>query len=83
VTDKYLGVVFQINGQVHYGWIRMTVNAGGGAVTGTITGYAYNTVANQSLKAGEPGTPQAALKPQPATLGMLSLGASHVELRRK
>jgi hypothetical protein len=82
VTDKYLGVRFLINGEDHYGWVRFTVSSAQGSVTGTITGYAYNTVAGQSLKAGEPGTHSNAVDARPASLGALSLGAAGVEMWR-
>ncbi len=40
-----LGLEFKMLGQVHYGWARL--------VEGTLTGYAYETVAGQSIAAGQ------------------------------
>ena len=37
--------------QIHYGWIRLTGGAPGG-VSGTITGYAYETIPNKRVLAG-------------------------------
>jgi hypothetical protein len=49
-NNRFLGVKFQIKGQTHYGWIRLTVDTG--AFSATITGYAYETVANRVIDAG-------------------------------
>lgn len=56
--DGYLGLRFQINGEPHFGWARLSVQfVGGSAGNRTweahLTGYAYDTVANQPIKAGE------------------------------
>lgn len=79
VENRYLGVKFQIDGETHYGWVRMNVSCN----VGTITGYAYETVANRPLDAGilpfanqsdaSPVEPQ--LNPKPTSLGMLAAGA--------
>lgn len=50
-TDKFLGVKFDITGNTHYGWVRLDVAAD--ATTITVKDYAYNTVANDSIKAGQ------------------------------
>jgi hypothetical protein len=56
VKNKYLGVRIQINGQMHEGWVRLTVSSSKQVITGTITGYAYDTVANETgLAAGQIG----------------------------
>ena len=61
----YLGVKFDLNGQIHYGWV-----AGKGEGTEfDITGWAYNTIANAPIDAGQGATPE------PGTLGMLALGS--------
>lgn len=83
-ADSFLGVRFLINGETHYGWIRMTVSIYAFQVNDYITGYAYNTIANQPIRAG-----QGLMKPQiaddvhPASLGALSLGADGLKLWRK
>jgi PEP-CTERM motif len=65
-SPGYLGIKFLIDGQAHYGWI-----AGQGNVTSfEILGWAYNTVPNQPIDAG-----QTSSVPEPATLGLLALGA--------
>lgn len=49
VNNRYLGLKFQIDGKTHYGWARLNVSG----FTGTLTGYAYETVENQSIRAGQ------------------------------
>jgi hypothetical protein len=58
VQNRYLGLQFQIGGATHYGWARLTVKFHGGATNDRtweahLTGYAYETVANQPIKAGQ------------------------------
>jgi hypothetical protein len=48
VKRRYLGLKFQIGGKTHYGWARLNVSN----FTGTLTGYAYETVANKTIRAG-------------------------------
>jgi hypothetical protein len=50
VTNKFMGFKFLIGSEIHYGWARLKVQ---GALTTTVTGYAYETVANRSLRAGQ------------------------------
>lgn len=57
VSDKYLGLRFQIAGQTHYGWARLSVRATGELPEDWILkDYAYNSVAEASIMAGEGGT---------------------------
>jgi hypothetical protein len=51
-TDRFLGVKFLIAGQVHYGWVRLSVG-GSRRLKAAISGYAYETVANQPIRAGQ------------------------------
>jgi hypothetical protein len=88
--DQYLGVAFLIDGATHYGWIRMTVTIGQdwGPFLGTVTGYAYETVANQSIHAGQLSDGDASAKLQnrliaQPSLGMLALGAPGMDLWRR
>jgi len=87
VNNKFLGVTFKISGRTHYGWVRVNLH------TKTITGYAYETNANQPILAGDKSgpvktgaaDPAQVLAPsqQPATLGALSLGANGLLLWRR
>jgi hypothetical protein len=51
--ERFLGVRFLIDGIIHYGWVRLTITSGPDkSVAGTITGYAYETIAGKTIKAG-------------------------------
>jgi hypothetical protein len=89
VTNRYLGFKFLIDGQVHYGWARMSVSNIHDAV---LTGYAYETVPNTPIIEGHTSGPEEAsyfapdlLAPssQPAELGVLALGADGLAIWRR
>lgn len=80
---SYLGFKFAISGEVHYGWARLKVELNSeGYFDVYLTGYAYESVANTPITAGqtsgsgEADAQPAAAKRLPATLGLLSVGAS-------
>lgn len=56
VIDHYLGLNFQINGRIHYGWARLSVklhqSRSGSHFIATLTGYAYETIPGKSIVAG-------------------------------
>ncbi|HXM21956.1 MAG TPA: hypothetical protein VN948_11915 [Terriglobales bacterium] len=95
--NRYLGVRFRIYGKIHYGWVRLSTPAfRPGVVTGyayeTIPGKSI--IAGKTHgKPNDPGeedfSPGASLStpipdtPQPASLGMLALGAKGVPLWRR
>jgi hypothetical protein len=81
VTDRYLGLKFVAGGEVHYGWARLSVTLGHHRqfddVSGTLTGYAYETVPNKPIIAGQIAgqiTGPDVIAVQPETLGGLALG---------
>jgi len=83
--DKYLGLKFEINGEVHFGWARLSVTCfTTSAAKVLITGYAYETVAGASILTGDTGAAQeraSSENPAPsfarrAHLGLLALGSS-------
>jgi hypothetical protein len=55
VTNRFLGLRFMIDGQVHFGWARLTVltDSHREAVRATLTGYAYETEANTPILTGQ------------------------------
>ena len=58
VTQRYLGLRFQVKGRSHYGWARLNVQYhvsrdGFDYFIATLTGYAYETIAGRSIKAGQ------------------------------
>lgn len=72
VKNRYLGLQFKINGVTHYGWARMNVQVQNQRVTATLTGYAYETVANKPIVAGQTKFDPTAK----ASLGTLAKGRS-------
>jgi hypothetical protein len=94
VRDRYLGLVFEIQGKNHFGWARLSVQFSSRQNTwrAQLTGYAYETVADRPIKAGqiqEQGDAAAGLNvpaPDPAqiaSLGGLALGADGIALWRR
>ena len=53
VASHYLGLRFQIDGKIHYGWARLSVQTEGWRITATLTGYAYETIVDKAIRAGE------------------------------
>jgi hypothetical protein len=86
-AGPYLGLKFTTGGEVHYGWARITVQANQLTITATLTGYAYETVANRPIITGvthgtfDPDQAQVepseltSPQPQSVSLGQLALGA--------
>lgn len=66
VKNHYLGLKFQINGQTHYGWVRMSVQVQGASVTAHVTGYAYESTPDKAIRAGDRGTLGALARGVPA-----------------
>jgi hypothetical protein len=94
LKNRYLGVRFQINGQFHYGWVRLTVTANAQLkkqdLSATITGYAYETVPNKPILAGtaekvtaDVPLPESVTNQSEPSLGMLALGADGLPLWRR
>lgn len=94
LKNHYLGVRFPINGQTHYGWIRLTVTtnpqAHGPMMTAKITGYAYETIPKKPILAGTAKQPTANIQvPQNIqdqigpSLGVLALGSEGLPLWRR
>jgi hypothetical protein len=85
-ASGFLGFQFQIDGQAHYGWAEVfaTPGSGGPSYRGEVRGYAYNTVPNQPIRAGQTsdGDLVGEIPPQPASLGLLALGAPGLDIWR-
>jgi hypothetical protein len=91
-TNQYLGLEITINGQHHFGWVRLTVDAVGNA---TLTGYAYETVAGKAIVTGVTSTSEndAGSDPDQASnvssgmatpsLGVLARGAEGLAVWRR
>jgi hypothetical protein len=78
VTNRYLALKFIIKGKTHFGWARLNVNVNHG-LTGLLTGYAYETVADRPIITGkEHGSYESGDSRSDAssgTLGRLAQGA--------
>ena len=90
--NRYLGLKFVIAGEVHYGWARLSESCWGYRNSAVLTGYAYETIPNQPIKAGqEQGTDDGleqsdtpnASEATPATLGHLARGAQALQVWRQ
>ncbi|MFI5219413.1 MAG: T9SS type A sorting domain-containing protein [Bacteroidia bacterium] len=57
-TDGYAGVRLQVNNLTYYGWVRLNVyiNTQNNSSSITIRDYAYNSVPDQPILAGDTGT---------------------------
>jgi hypothetical protein len=73
VNNRYLGFRFGIHGKTHYKWARLNVTVNGKVITGTLTGYAYETIPNKPIITGKTKGPDV-ITLQSATLGRLALG---------
>jgi len=85
--NAYLGVKFLIDGATHYGWIRLTVTTNTGIIAATVTGYAYETIAGQSIGAGQmvegESVPAEAAPVDRTSLGILALGSQGLAAWRR
>jgi len=98
VRDRFLGVQIQLNGQLHYGWVRLTVQRIRKLpffIDVTLKDYAYESTPNKAITAGDRGPDltseiqqekresiSAARPPVDASLGLLSAGADAIPLWR-
>ena len=93
-SNRFLGLKFTVNGQTHFGWARFSVHLPRAANTCSfdvlLTGYAYETTANQPITTGQTtgaanlGSLQdlAPSVPEP-TLGMLAAGFNGLDIWRR
>jgi hypothetical protein len=83
VTNRFLGVRFLINGEIHYGWIgfREVRNFPMGA---RLAGWAYETVPDKPILAGDNGAGASADNfISPTSLEILAAGHRAIDERRK
>jgi len=82
--SRCLGVRFLINGEVHYGWIGFREVRAYPAVAGRLFGWAYETVPDTAILAGDTGT-AAPLDSSisPTSLEILAAGHTAIGERRK
>jgi hypothetical protein len=75
-TTAYMGVMFNIEDAIHYGWVRIS-NPFYGASGGIIMDFAYETEAGVGILAG------AGAIPEPATATLILAGCILLTFRRK
>ena len=85
--NLYLGLQFTIDGQIHYGWARLTVstNKTTCVTKALLTGYAYETEPNTPITTGKlSGADEVGAVERPeAALGALALGSAGLEAWRR
>lgn len=89
----YLGVRFLIGSEIHYGWVRLTITGVCTVGKELMTGYAYETIPNKPIIAGQTSGPKVAslgeidevLAPfhQQGSLAALSLGSEGMSIWRR
>jgi|HubBroStandDraft_1064217.scaffolds.fasta_scaffold182397_1 hypothetical protein len=55
VRNRYLALTLNVEGEIHYGWARLSVKVSRGSmldIAATLTGYAYETIPNKPIIAG-------------------------------
>ena len=77
-TTGYVGLQFDISSQTHYGWARVTYNDGSNNIA--LHDFAYESVAGQSINAGDTG---AVPEPSRTLLALAGLGGVALRRRRK
>jgi hypothetical protein len=84
VANRFLGVKFVINGQVHFGWIGFRSVYGARALTAKLAGWAYETIPDTLIVTGRVGTsaqPTASI--HPTSMELLAAGHTAIDQRRK
>jgi len=80
-ANGFLGLRFDIDGEIHYGWAELKVRdvyQSRDAYAELLVAYAYDTVPNEPIFAGEglsANTSPESVTPEPGTLGLLALGS--------
>lgn len=75
LITAYMGVMFNIEDAVHYGWVRISNPFDG--TGGTIMDFAYETEPGVGILAG------AGMIPEPATSALMTVGGLLLAFRRK
>jgi hypothetical protein len=81
-NGAYLGLKFYINGQIHFGWARLkvVVNEYTCNAHAILTGYAYETIPNRPILAGQASGAENSSQQAPSSGRLGSLAAGRVEI---
>lgn len=87
----YLGLRFKINGEAHYGWAEFSVGLNQDrTLTAKLEGYAYETVANKTIIAGQKESSNSPVAQTPpsietarGTIPVLALGYTGLSMWRR
>lgn len=85
----FLGFRFEIKGETHYGWALLSIGPGPSGFEELLWGFAYDTVANETIVAGQTVANQGLSSaepqpnPRPGTLGLLALGSEGLGFWRR
>jgi hypothetical protein len=87
VQGRYLGLKFTLNGQMHFGWARLSTTCELYKIHAVLTGYAYETVAGQAIVTGQTKDGAEAGQtmppvPEAASLGILAAGSGGLPIWR-
>jgi hypothetical protein len=83
-TDRYLGVKFVVNGEIHFGWIGFrSVSQVGYQLAAKLAGWAYETNPITPILTGDMGTGTTAGSFQPTSLEMLATGHAAAQTWRE
>ncbi len=61
IGDRYIGVKFLIGANIHYGWVLVNLTSTPSPATMTIKSYAYESLPNTPILAGDTGASQVVL----------------------
>ena len=80
--NRYLGLKITVGKAKHFAWARLSVACRADGVFATLTGYAYETVANKAIRTGKTKG-RDVITFEPAALGHLARGASAISTWRQ
>jgi hypothetical protein len=83
----FIGLRFEISGQTHYGWAALSVKARvinhSPTISATLLAYAYDTVPDQLIRAGQTESTTGTSSTVQPSLGTLALGSRGLVLWRR
>jgi MYXO-CTERM domain-containing protein len=85
VGTNYIGFAFHIGGQLHYGWVKLSITQTGVLSMGGVTSFVvtilqtgYETIPGQLIEAGQTSDSSPPATPAPNSLWLMALGAAGI-----